>query len=304
MSAKVTTDVIVYRARNLVNGHSYIGVTRRGLARREHEHRYAARKGGDGRLHKALRKWGDQIQFEAIFDFEGDYELAMLYEAELVEKEQPEYNLVPGGMNRVGPLSDETLSRMRASHVGKPSPRKGQKMPEGWAAHRIGVKHSPETRAKMSAAQAGKPRPSRVGLKHSPEARAKMSAATRGRVGYWHGKKRPEAAQWLSQANKGKKPWNAGVPMREEAKAKLSLALKGRTASPETPLMRQTRADNMRKASKARRKKVLCLTDGKVYDSLTEAAQFYGLHKASIAQVARGKRTSVFGLRFTYEVSP
>lgn len=142
MVAAVTNKVVAYRARNLVNGKHYIGVTKRGLGRREHEHRYAARTGSTDLLHKAIRKYGDKIVFETIFDFDGDHELALLYEAEAVEKERPAYNLIPGGRNRVGPLHPTTLAKMRDSHVGQSSTRKGVKMPADWVNPKKGTKNA------------------------------------------------------------------------------------------------------------------------------------------------------------------
>lgn len=50
--------VIVYRAVNVVNGHSYIGFTTQGLSRRVQNHRRVAGVGGGWKLHAAIRKYG------------------------------------------------------------------------------------------------------------------------------------------------------------------------------------------------------------------------------------------------------
>lgn len=91
------------------------------------------------------------------------------------------------------------------------------------------TKRSLETRAKLSAALKGRPAHNK-GVKHTPEARAKMSAAQKaiGNIPPNHkGKKRgprsPETKAKLSAANKGKHP-------SEETLAKMSAAQKARWA--------------------------------------------------------------------------
>ena len=87
-----------------------------------------------------------------------------------------------------------------------------------------GRKHSPESCAKMSAAQKGR----KLSLEHI----AKMSAAKKGR------KKSPEHIAKMSAAQKGKKS-------SPETCAKISAALKGKKISPETIAKRQaTQAAN------------------------------------------------------------
>ena len=304
MVAKVNSQVVAYRVRNLVNGKHYIGVTKRGLGRREHEHRYAARTGSDFLLHKAIRKYGNEnFVFEVIFDFDSDYELAMVYEAEAVESERPAYNLVPGGMSRVGPISEATRAKMRAAQLGTKHP--GRRLnPEGVAKLR-GQKRTEEQRARMSAAQKaariGKPG-TMTGRKHSEETRAKLRAARAANpVGYWSGKKRPEAAAWLSAANMGRPAWNKGVPMREESRAKLSEALKGRAPPPASPLMTETRRTNMRKAAAARRVRVVCLTDGTVHVGIAAVVETYGLSESTVLRLLRSGASSRGGLKFAYE---
>lgn len=49
-------------------------------------------------------------------------------------------------------------------------------------------------------------------------------------------------------------------------------------------------------------KKVYCITTGKVFNSLSEAGDEYGIDKSCISKVCRGKRKTVKGLTFTYYV--
>lgn len=332
MATAITNQVVVYRVRNLLDGKHYVGVTRRGLGRREHEHRYEAKLGKTtSLLHRAMRKYGaENFVFETVFDFEGDYELAMIYEGELVEKEKPAYNLVPGGLNKVGPTHPETRARMRESHLGIANVMKGKKRPPGYISPRLGMKASPETIVKMRAHAKKKwpPKPEptpeetaarraemfrrnrearkgvpghMTGKKHTPEALAKMRAAHLGKPGPWAGKKRPEVKSWLKGFEKGVPAWNKGVPMRDESRQKLSAKLKGRAPPPASLLMTETRVANMRKAAAERRVKVICLNDGTVYVGLQAVADAYGLSEGSVLRLIRLNRASRKGLRFAYE---
>ena len=120
--------------------------------------------------------------------------------------------------------SPETLAKMSAAKKGrKKSPEHIAKM----SATRKGKKHSPETLAKMSAA--------RKGIKKSPETLAKMSATRKGK------KHSSETRDKMRAAQTGKK-------LSSETRARMSAARKGRKGkklSPETITKRQaTRAAN------------------------------------------------------------
>ena len=50
--------------------------------------------------------------------------------------------------------------------------------------------------------------------------------------------------------------------------------------------------ESRRKAAEANRKKVLCLTTGKTFDSIQEASSFYGVSHQTISACCKGKRKS------------
>jgi hypothetical protein len=83
-----------------------------------------------------------------------------------------------------------------------------------------GAIHTPETRAKISAAMKGKNSPN-YGKTLSPETKAKLSAAQKGKT------LSTETKAKISAAQKGK-------TLSLETKAKISAAQKGKTLSPET----------------------------------------------------------------------
>jgi group I intron endonuclease len=177
---------VVYRARNLLNGHSYVGVTRRGLAARERHHRYLARVNKGALLQAAIRKYGgENIVFEVLMDFQDDLELALAYEAELIDAEHPAYNIAPGGTGRTRPLTPEATEKMRTSHIGKPNGMKGKKL-------------SLARREAISEFMKGRPGIFK-GRKHTEESKLKMREALAGRVGFWTGKKRPGVAAWKAK---------------------------------------------------------------------------------------------------------
>lgn len=55
-----------------------------------------------------------------------------------------------------------------------------------------------------------------------------------------------------------------------------------------------------RESSVYKRKRVLCLNDGKKFNSCQEAEKYYNLGKNRVSHVARGAGKSIHGLRFEY----
>ena len=143
----------------------------------------------------------------------------------------------------------------------------------------LGYRHDAATLEIMRQNKLGKPGPW-LGKKRSPETIEKLRAAKLARPQrYWLGKKRDQSTI-------------------DKIKAKT----KGRPAQKSTPLMEQTRADNMRRASAARRRPVICLTDGEIYESAQDASLAYGFCRTSVAAVCgpNAKCKAVYGLRFAY----
>lgn len=170
---------------------------------------------------------------------------------------------------------------------------------DGGDCGRTGVKSSPETCARIS--RAAKGRKTFLGKKHKPESIEKMRKASTGRVGYWLGKKRSQnVIDALREANTGRTGYWTGRSRDAETIEKIKKAKKGCSAPPLSPLMEKTRADNMRKAASARKKQVICLTDGKTYESASAAASAYDLSISGVSYVCLKKRSSANGLVFKY----
>lgn len=172
-------------------------------------------------------------------------------------------NVTNGGEGAAGAVRSEKfkahLSRVlkgrRKARVGPLSDGHKRAISEGLKGRAV----SEETRAKLSAAQKGKPRPELIGRRHSPEAiermrnrvfteehRSKISAAKRGVP------KSPEHREKLSDALRGRTLTpehieksvapRRGVPRSAETKAAISAAKKGRPS----PLRGRTRSPEIR----------------------------------------------------------
>lgn len=300
--------VIVYKAVNLVNGHSYIGYSARGLARRERQHRAMARQGRGHHLHAAMRKYGDEnFVFETIADFQGDEELAKAFECEAILGWKPQYNISYGGDGHH--VSSETRKKIGDANRGKVASAETRAKQR---AARLGQKHTLEHRQNISAGNKGKLRSEETkarlrGRVVADEVRAKLAAANTGkthsdltrekirliRLGT---KASEETKRRMSAALRGKPAHNKGTSHSAETKAKMRAAQLGKVRSEEA------RA-NMRAAQVVNRKPVRCTTDGRVFASSSDAEHFYGLCKGAVTRVVTGRIKSTKGLYFERIVS-
>jgi group I intron endonuclease len=228
--------VVVYEARNALNGHRYIGVTKQGLHRRKYGHFKDARTGKGSRFHNAIRKYGaDNFIFSVLHDFEDDYDLARVCEHEYICKHRPEYNLTWGGEG--GSMHQSTKDKLRAINLGR--------------------KASAETRAKMAASQTGRPpTKGRRGQPRSAEEREKIRRSLK-------------EAKWVD------------TPARIASRARTGASA----------------------ASEARKIAVECVNDGRVFESLKAAAEFYGLVPTKLSLAFR-KGWRIRGMRFIRRRAP
>lgn len=98
--------------------------------------------------------------------------------------------------------------------------------------------------------------------------------------------KKGKSKENLIMFNKGNIPWNKGVTV---------------FSGVDNPFYGKKHSqDELLKMSEAKRKPVICLTDGKIYGSTIEAAEQTGLNQSSIAKVARGYQKITKGFVFKY----
>jgi group I intron endonuclease len=177
--------VIVYLARNRLNGKGYVGKTKRTLEQRTQEHLRFASKGSPQPLHRAIRKYGVEA-FEWRILVEGDCteEQLGLLEQDFIERlgtfGTGGYNATKGGDGVRGwSPTPEHREKIAAAHRGEKSHNFGK----SWG--RKGPCSATHKR-NISEGKFGTgtgPRPHARGPKHSPESKLRISlAAARPKV--------------------------------------------------------------------------------------------------------------------------
>jgi len=124
-------------ATNVINGHRYIGVTGRLLARRIWEHFYDAHRARTkGAFYAAIRKHGNaSFSFSEIESFSSRSE-ALETERRLILETSPEYNSTVGGEGYSRPvISEAQKDLLRLLHKGN--------------TYRLGQSHSEATKQKL-----------------------------------------------------------------------------------------------------------------------------------------------------------
>jgi group I intron endonuclease len=127
----------------------------------------------------------------------------------------------------------------------------------------LGHKHSEETLKKMSEAK--------IGVKHSTERNKAKSEYTKGR------KHTEEAKNKMSKVKIER--------MNDETKDKIRTGLMGNKNGI---------------GNKGNPKKVICLTNGVIYNSIKEACDELSLHGSGVVLVCKGKKEYTKGFKFKY----
>jgi len=194
----------IYMYTNRLNGKRYIGKSTN-IEARQSKHRRNAKDGRASYFYNAIRKYGlKQFDFEVLEECpEDQLDAREQYYIEKYETLYPKgYNLTPGGTggdvykNRSEAQNQETRKKMSESHKG--------------------LKHTPEERAKISAAQKGKPRPYAKGkswnrgLRMSEAFCQAVSKALRERNGMKGRTQSDYCREVNSRIHKGQTPANKG----------------------------------------------------------------------------------------------
>jgi group I intron endonuclease len=208
----------IYLITNMVNGKRYVGKAAR-LKARQRFHRRALIRGThtNPHLQRAWNAFGEASFSFSVLEY---CERSMLVERECwwinaldLRNSEKGYNILHPVTGRLGMKSSpQTKAKISAANKGRiHTPEARARMSLG-AIGRVRPPMSPETRAKIAIANTGK--------KHSPEVLARVAAANTGKKHSDEHKAKIAAAM-------------AGKPKSPEARAKLSAAKKGKSFSPE-----------------------------------------------------------------------
>ena len=229
----------------------YIGITNQKL--------YKRWKNGKGysdneHFYNAILKYGwKNIEHIIIYDglTEDEAKNAEVYLIAKYNANDPKfgYNKTPGGnCGFIGHHSEQTKAILK------------QKC-SGW-------KHSAEARAKIS--EAGK------GHTVTEEQRKRISESNKGKH-----KMSEELREKLKKSHEGLTPWNKGKKLTEEHKEKLRGP---RNLSAE---VRQKLSDAGKGRKPPNSRKVICIENGEIYQSATDAAKAIGANQTSLSEACR-----------------
>lgn len=213
-------SVGIYRIKNLVNGHCYIGQSANLIVRRKsHFNLLKTHRHSCIHLQRAWDKYGkDNFIFEPILFCEPK-ELTY-YEQTLVDLYKPQYNILK--ICVTSPLgtkaTPEHRKKLSLAKMGKPSPIRGRKLSQER------INHMKEI------ALRGLENPS-YGIPRSEEVKRKISESKMGDKHPFWGKHIPE--EWKKKMSITR----TGVSKTEEHKKKISIALTGIKRSKETKLL-------------------------------------------------------------------
>lgn len=157
------TEGVIYMAIS-PSGNKYIGKTVRSLSHRKMHHHYDAKYGAQTPLHKAIRKYGNDMKWVILDSYDTDEELQnaeKLY-IEKYDTYNNGYNCTLGGDGHAGFKQSEETIRRRAEKVSKSLT--GRKLSEehikllskshkGQKAWNKGKNYGERTRKKISEAQ-------------------------------------------------------------------------------------------------------------------------------------------------------
>lgn len=162
-------------------------------------------------------------------------------------------------------LEKDTIAEYRLKNINLCNYTDGGDGPSGY-------KHTDECKLKMSELAKGRTAPNK-GLKASDSAREKMRAAKLGR------KLSKEHIEKVAASKKGK-------PLSYECRMKISNALTGKKHTEEAKIKMST--------------PVVCLTNGTLYSSMTQAAKELGVWSSNITKVCQGILAQTGGFKFSY----
>lgn len=264
----------IYCIENTVNGNKYVGQAIN-IEKRWNHHRQKLRNGTHCNIHlqRAWNSYGENAFNFYVLELCDKYSLnnREQYYIKSLGSYENGYNMTLGGEGTRGCFHTEEYKKHMSNIFS-------------------GRTYTEETLERMRKAKLGH-------LQIETEARKAgrkiVSEKLKGRI------RSPEHCKNLSESLKGNIPWNKGMKMPEdyvspklgthlsaETKAKLSAAQTGRKKSTEEKL----------KVSK----RIICSDTQEVFNSITLAAEKYGVTISAVSRALRGKSKTCTGLHWGY----
>lgn len=335
---KRPADLIIYRARNVLNGNSYIGATSGSLKVRRAKHLSDAngKRPGCRIFNSAIRKYGEAAFEWTVLANSYNYADLMATEVSIIAQEKPEYNCTRGGQGMIGLIrTPEWTEKIAAALRGrKPSEQTIKKMMasrnpaanfKGVVCLDDGIRYS-SVKGAASYYKISDGRISEVlarrqhhtgghrfeyasivdsigldaaiavrdGLKLASERSLKEGRKNRPVVCVndgitYKGGKTASRAYGVSQMTVSRLcciggATNGGLKFRFADRDEVIRRTKTKE---EMSLLRERQNIGVRKAIEKRKKKVICLDDGVVYDSLSNAARAYNLRFQDVSSAIK-----------------
>lgn len=228
----------IYEILNTVNGKRYIG-SAKNFKVRWGEHRSLLRRKCHHSIHlqRAWDKHGEQsFIFQAILACTPTKQVLEFHEQFMFELLKPEYNILPTAGTTLGfKPTAETRAKMSLAQRGSTRPERSIEHRKKQADAIRGKKATQETCTKISNALRGNNYA--LGHKHTPETRAKISARLKGRTPTQETRVKLSTAQRGKIISPGQRLATSirckGVPLTAKHRAAISKRGKGRKFTPE-----------------------------------------------------------------------
>jgi len=249
----------IYKITNIVNNHAYVGsatnVKRRWI---EHKSKLSLNKHGNSHLQNAYNKYGSENFEFSILEDVVDNDKLLEREQFYIDTLNPEYNI--------------------------------RKIAE----NNFGLKHSQESKNKISNSGKGKTR--------SGQTKQRISEALQGRI--LSQEHRDNLSRSIRDVwSKIQNPMT-GKHHSEESKKKISEALFGKYTGKNSPHYGVNHTQETKdKISQSKADKVLCIETGVVYLNAKEASMLLGVHVSSINKCCNGTTKTSGGLHWIYQKS-
>ena len=132
-----------------------------------------------------------------------------------------------------------------------------------------------------------------LGYRHSAEKLAEIKKKLKGREGPMKGIPRSIATREKIGASvrKNHARYWLGKSRSQDTINKIKIKKTGIKRYAISKEQAEIFAENMRRAARNRRKKVICVNDGMVFDSVSSSADHYGINKTTVSSICLGKRS-------------